>query len=300
MTTSVVAGLDDTSLILALQEVTEDLTADGSPHALPMDQDEAWELLLALLREGGYSGAELAELDRPGQYAAARRVLVELVEDPAIRDAAGPVLADPPSDTRLGADLAGPALAAVAGTVAWPQTKVDVRIKRKDGKTEFEFRVVKESAPAKSVRQGLWWCLWPGMHIARRGLSVSISNPTRAAGSLGYHHGHQSFRPDAARRDSGSTTGHHQLLVRRNRTTGELAYCRCHSTTSAPLATLVKVAGSRCSKVRTGWPDWMGTRSAATLPGPTGSPSQRWPMPSSPSSAPTNTHTAPCRAPRSR
>ncbi len=39
--------------------------------------------------------------------------------------------------------------------------------------------------------------------------------------------------------------GHHQLLIRRNRTTGELAYYRCHSTTSASLAILVKVAGSR-------------------------------------------------------
>jgi hypothetical protein len=39
--------------------------------------------------------------------------------------------------------------------------------------------------------------------------------------------------------------GHHQLLIRRNRNTGELAYYRCHSTTPTPLATLVKVAGSR-------------------------------------------------------
>ncbi|WP_407917019.1 IS701 family transposase [Kitasatospora sp. NE20-6] len=42
-----------------------------------------------------------------------------------------------------------------------------------------------------------------------------------------------------------ATPGHHQLLIRRNRTNGELAYYRCHSTTPAPLATLVKVAGSR-------------------------------------------------------
>ncbi|WP_326779249.1 IS701 family transposase [Streptomyces sp. NBC_01445] len=39
--------------------------------------------------------------------------------------------------------------------------------------------------------------------------------------------------------------GHHQLLVSRNHTTGELAYYRRHFTTSASLATLVKVAGSR-------------------------------------------------------
>ncbi|WP_445517383.1 IS701 family transposase [Streptomyces sp. NEAU-174] len=42
-----------------------------------------------------------------------------------------------------------------------------------------------------------------------------------------------------------STPGNHQLLIRRNRTTGELAYYRCHFTEPAPLAVLVKVAGSR-------------------------------------------------------
>jgi SRSO17 transposase len=39
--------------------------------------------------------------------------------------------------------------------------------------------------------------------------------------------------------------GHHYLLVRRNRTTGELAFYRCWSPTSVPLRTLVRVAGTR-------------------------------------------------------
>ncbi|MFE5192057.1 IS701 family transposase [Streptomyces sp. NPDC056628] len=39
--------------------------------------------------------------------------------------------------------------------------------------------------------------------------------------------------------------GSHRLLIRRNRTTGELACYRCFSPTPAPLATLVRVAGSR-------------------------------------------------------
>jgi hypothetical protein len=41
------------------------------------------------------------------------------------------------------------------------------------------------------------------------------------------------------------TPGHRQLLIRRNRTTGELAYYRSHSTGPAPLRTLVRTAGSR-------------------------------------------------------
>ncbi|MGW1364922.1 IS701 family transposase [Streptomyces chartreusis] len=39
--------------------------------------------------------------------------------------------------------------------------------------------------------------------------------------------------------------GHRQLLIRRNRRTGELAYYRCHSPQAVPLTTLVRVAGSR-------------------------------------------------------
>lgn len=39
--------------------------------------------------------------------------------------------------------------------------------------------------------------------------------------------------------------GHHQTLIRRNRTTGELAYYRCFSPRPVPLTELVRVAGSR-------------------------------------------------------
>lgn len=39
--------------------------------------------------------------------------------------------------------------------------------------------------------------------------------------------------------------GHQHLLVRRNRSTGELAYYRCYSPGLVPLSALVKVAGSR-------------------------------------------------------
>ncbi|GFH36856.1 hypothetical protein SCWH03_30890 [Streptomyces pacificus] len=46
--------------------------------------------------------------------------------------------------------------------------------------------------------------------------------------------------------------GRHQLLIRRNRSTGELAYYRCHSTTPASLATLVRVAGQHDQPAQAG------------------------------------------------
>ncbi|OEJ22478.1 hypothetical protein [Streptomyces subrutilus] len=146
-------GLDERSLILALQEVTETLTAATEPEGLPRDRDEVQGLLAAFLRAGGRDAAELGPLDEPGQYEAARRVLAELARDPVTRVVAEPVLSDPPADTRLGTELVGPSLVAMAGLVTWLQTKVDVRIKRKDGRTEFEFRVTKESAPATVLKE---------------------------------------------------------------------------------------------------------------------------------------------------
>ncbi|MEU6947442.1 IS701 family transposase [Streptomyces sp. NPDC046316] len=44
---------------------------------------------------------------------------------------------------------------------------------------------------------------------------------------------------------AGDPTGHQHLVIRRNRTTGELAYYRCYSARPVPLSTLVRVAGSR-------------------------------------------------------
>lgn len=91
--------------------------------------------------------------------------------------------------------------------------------------------------------------------------------------------------------------GSRQLLIRRNRSTGELAYYRCYSPTPVPLTTLVRVAGSRWRveeffQSGKGLAPWTSIRSAATRPGPAGSP---WPcscMPSSPSSEQTSTPAA--------
>ncbi|GCB42887.1 mobile element protein [Streptomyces sp. NL15-2K] len=95
--------------------------------------------------------------------------------------------------------------------------------------------------------------------------------------------------------------GCHRLLIRRNRTTGELAYYRCWSPAPVPLTTMARVAGRdggwrRRSRPRAGkglagldehqvrrfisWSRWV---TLAML------------TPSSPSSAPTNTPAIPPR-----
>ena len=50
---------------------------------------------------------------------------------------------------------------------------------------------------------------------------------------------------DEAADPAAASTGHHWLLIRRNRSTGELAFYRAYSPTKVPVSTLVKVAGQR-------------------------------------------------------
>jgi hypothetical protein len=99
--------------------------------------------------------------------------------------------------------------------------------------------------------------------------------------------------------------GSRQLLIRRNRTTGELAYYRCFSPQPVPLTKLVRVAGSRWRVEETiqtekglagldkhqvrRYPSWTRWVTLAMLA-----------MPSSPSSAPTNTPATPLRTGWSR
>jgi hypothetical protein len=57
--------------------------------------------------------------------------------------------------------------------------------------------------------------------------------------------GHARTRADRKAWREAALPGHRRLLIRRNRTTGELVYYRCHSTAPTPLPVLVEVAGSR-------------------------------------------------------
>ena len=80
--------------------------------------------------------------------------------------------------------------------------------------------------------------------------SAPMSSPRGCPGGPG-----SGYPPARAPRDTGTTTGpgspshpgpgHRWLLIRRNRSTGELAFYRCYSPQPVPLAALVKIAGPR-------------------------------------------------------
>jgi hypothetical protein len=150
--------LPQRSVLLSLQEVTEDL-ASIEPERFPTDADEAAALLDHLLRaEGlitaGDAASRLLDDDAVDEASAvARRVLQHLLEDP---DTAGPtrdVVADPPKDTQLSVDSVVVGAVVLAALVAWLQTKVDLRIRRRHGTTEFDFHLTNKATGTGTLRR---------------------------------------------------------------------------------------------------------------------------------------------------
>ncbi|OKI24987.1 hypothetical protein A6A25_33920 [Saccharothrix sp. CB00851] len=131
--------MDDRSVLLSLQEVTEAINADR----VVADEQEAAELLGALFSSAGGPGGPVAPAD---PVAAGRRLLDHVLRDEDTAGIAREVLADPPTDDQMSVEVAASTAVVLGALVGWLQTKVDIKVSRKDGKTEFSFHVVKNAA----------------------------------------------------------------------------------------------------------------------------------------------------------
>lgn len=158
-------GLSKRAVILSLQEAMEDLASakpdrfPTEPDRFPTDVDEAAALLDNLLRAEGLTAAGDAvhHLVNDGAAdeadATALRLLRHLLEDPDTSEVTREVVADPPKDTQLSVDAVPTGAVVLAALVAWLQTKVDLRIRRRHGTTEFDFHLTNKTAGTGALRE---------------------------------------------------------------------------------------------------------------------------------------------------
>ncbi|WP_433190002.1 hypothetical protein [Actinoallomurus sp. CA-150999] len=147
-----IADLSGRSVLLSLQEIAEDIGTTDTTRT-PLDADEAESLLSALLRVSEQPSVTISGLPEQRMLTAARRLLTHIAEDPDTAESAGAVLADPPADEQMSVETAATAAVVLGALVAWLQTKVDIRIIRKEGKSEFEFRLTKTASSAPLLRE---------------------------------------------------------------------------------------------------------------------------------------------------
>lgn len=150
------------SAILSLQELTEEL-ATSDPVQTALNADEARHLLAALsaaartdsgLAARAAAGDQSLDLTAPNLAApdTVRRVLAHLATDPDIAEAVRTILSDPPTDDQMAVEAAVTSVVVLAALVSWLQTKISIKVSRKDGKTDFSFELGKAAAPPGLLR----------------------------------------------------------------------------------------------------------------------------------------------------
>ena len=144
-------ALSDRSVTLALQELAEEFRSgdDG-----PRTDAEAQQLVESLLASGGYEGSSVGDILNSEEAASiiARRLLEVAVEDPDVGDIASEIVAEPPTDEQLAVETAVTGVVVLAALITWLQTKVDIRIRRKEGKTDFDFHLTKGASSERTVQ----------------------------------------------------------------------------------------------------------------------------------------------------
>ncbi|WAZ19462.1 hypothetical protein STRCI_000517 [Streptomyces cinnabarinus] len=142
------------SVVLALQEITEDLAAEQALEA--ENDEEALQIVEALLAHAGSPAAASAAglLDDEGQALdAGRRLLDALAEDPGTRPLAEPLLAEPPVDDQLAVVEVSAGVVVLVALVAFLQTKVSVKMERKTSKGKVSFELTKEATKGSTLMQ---------------------------------------------------------------------------------------------------------------------------------------------------
>ena len=134
------------------QEIRDEVP-DGERQAI-RSADEAAQAVAALLDAHG--AAQVARLDEIDNRQAAEqgRQLVRLLrQDPELRPRVDALVAHPPADTQKAAIEMAAASAVILGAlVSWLQTRLEIDVDRKNGKTSFRFRLRKQAAGSDLIK----------------------------------------------------------------------------------------------------------------------------------------------------
>ena len=151
-----VANLSDEEVLAVLQELTAEIRDDlPSEERDSVDSEAAARQVLASLITGTDSPPEPGDPGTESAWAmtAARQVLGAALEDPEAAEVARRLTADPPQNEQM-IVLGGLEVAIVLGAlVTLLQTKVHLKVQRKDGQTEVSFEVKKSASETSLISQ---------------------------------------------------------------------------------------------------------------------------------------------------
>jgi hypothetical protein len=139
--------LDDAAVLRILSAATEQLRAQLPERATGAikSAEEARQAVAQLLEEGG-ANPPVDILPDEGTHAAQARALLELIlRDPETSSVVRELVDHPPDDEQRSVELALAGAVILGGLVTWLQTKIEIDVHRKEGKTDFRFHMRKDT-----------------------------------------------------------------------------------------------------------------------------------------------------------
>lgn len=148
-------SLADHEVCLALSHLTLELrgTAASDRPVVAADEREARELLASLLASEGFEVAAAGILPEGAGAAEARRALATMADDPVTADLASGLLREPPRDEQMAIEEAAISAVVLGAVIAWLQTRVDIEVSRRDGRTTWSFHLSKSSTDPKTLAE---------------------------------------------------------------------------------------------------------------------------------------------------
>jgi hypothetical protein len=152
-----IEDLTDREVLAVLSELNEELTAQFGfqPETLE-DEFEARRALEAILRK--YSTVEDVDVDAlmpedNDNATAARDILALIAADQGLPVDVDELVSHPTTDQQMSVEFAVATAVILAVLITWLQTKIALRVTRRDGKTEFDLEVNKAAASDAQVGQ---------------------------------------------------------------------------------------------------------------------------------------------------
>lgn len=142
-----IKALDGRTVQMILSHLTLELRQEipaEETHTI-QSAEEARTAIAALLSQVEPSAPDPGKIvpEESDADLAAREMLDLLLDDPATAPKVRELLAHPPRDSQMSVELAISSAIVLGAVITWLQTKVELKVNRKDGKTDFSFAMKK-------------------------------------------------------------------------------------------------------------------------------------------------------------
>lgn len=151
--------LDDSTVLRIVSHLTEQMRDEmpDEERGTIQSADEARSAVAAFLETNGIAALTSPSEVVADEAAAAKqgRVLLQLFwEDESLRPTVEELIAHPPSDSQKAVvELALATAVILGGLISWLQTKIEIDVVRKDGKTDFRFKLRKEKTSDDLIKK---------------------------------------------------------------------------------------------------------------------------------------------------